>query len=61
MVEVNGYSVLEKYVGKFPTRKAAAKALGVSQAYLTDLIHQRRGLSGRMLEKLGLRRTVVQK
>lgn len=61
MAEVNGYTVLEKYVLKYPTRKAAAEALGISAAYLTDLLYQRRELSEKMLTKLGLRRTVVQK
>jgi len=61
MVEVNGYLVLERFVQKHPNRKTAAKALGISPSYLTDLLHQRRDLSAKMLGKLGLKRTLVQK
>jgi plasmid maintenance system antidote protein VapI len=61
MGDVNGYEILQKFVSKYPTRKAAAAALHISAPYLTDLLNLRRDLSRRMLDKLGLKRSVVTK
>lgn len=44
---------------KYPTQRAAAKALGITPSYLHDLLHGRRTFSAAVLAKLGLRRTVV--
>jgi transcriptional regulator with XRE-family HTH domain len=41
------------------SQKAAAEALGISQAYLSDLLNSRRNPSPAILDKLGLRETVV--
>ena len=49
---------LQAFVARYHTQKAAAKALGVSQPYLHDLLRRRRTFSIRILKKLGLRRTV---
>jgi DNA-binding transcriptional regulator YdaS (Cro superfamily) len=52
---------LRALVGRHGTQKAAAKALGVSPAYLSDMLMGRRDISERILAKLGLRRAVVAK
>lgn len=55
----DGTAVLRRFVAQYPTQKAAAAALGISQPYLSDILRGNRKLSDQMLEKLGLRRTVV--
>lgn len=59
MGEVDALARLRKFVDKYPTKKAAAAALGISQPYLTDLLYMRRDLSVAMLAKLGLKRVTV--
>lgn len=49
------------FVAEHGSQKAAAKALGISQVYVSDLLAQRRDFSDQMLEKLGLKRVVVSK
>lgn len=61
MAEIDALERLRKFIDKHGTQKAAAKALDITPAYLSDLINVRRDLSVKMLAKLGLRRTVVQK
>ena len=52
--------VLLDFVARFDTQREAADALGISKQYLSDmLINYNRGLSDRMLNKLGLRRVIV--
>ena len=51
---LDGYVVLEAFVARYPTQKAAAEALQMSQAYLTDLLRRKRGLSASVLARLGL-------
>ncbi len=58
-MEVNAHGELLKFVDQFDTQKAAAKALGVTPAYLSDLVNLRRDLSEKILRKLGLKRAVV--
>ena len=60
-MEVNAHGELLKFVGHFDTQKDAAKALGVTPAYLSDLVNVRRDLSENILKKLGLKRAVVRK
>jgi DNA-binding transcriptional regulator YdaS (Cro superfamily) len=43
------------------SQRAAAKALGISEVYLSDLKHGRRPMSAKVLAKLGLQRIVVQR
>ena len=50
---------LHKLVLEHGTQRAAAKHLGISQAYFCDMLNGRRDVSGRMLSKLGFRRVVV--
>lgn len=52
--------VLKAFVSQHPSQTAAARALGISQAYLNDLLWGRRTFSEPMLAKLGLRRLVVE-
>lgn len=58
--EINALDRLHKFVEKYPTQKEAATALGISPAYLNDLVNMRRDLSSKMLARLGLKRAVVQ-
>jgi hypothetical protein len=50
---------LRRYVAGRGTQRAAAKELGMSQAYLCDLLHGRRRASDALLATLGLRRREV--
>ena len=52
-------AVLRAFVAQHPTQTAAARALGVGDAYLSDLLHGRRLFSDVMLAKLGLERVIV--
>lgn len=44
---------------KHPTQAAAADALEISDAYLSDMLNERRGISDNTLEKLGLVKIVT--
>lgn len=59
--EVNPLDVLREFVAKFSTQAEAANALDIAPSYLTDLLYGRRGFSEMILDKLGLRETVVKK
>ena len=59
MATVNPVKALGQYVDRFPSQKDAAKALGISPAYLNDLLFARRECSAMILGKLGLARIVV--
>ena len=52
-------AALLEFIASQGTQKSAAAALGVSATYLVDLKRGRRGFSDVMLEKLGLRRVVI--
>ena len=52
-------TVLRAFVAKYDTQVDAAKALHLSQSYLTDLLRGRRAFSDTVLAKLGLKRIVV--
>lgn len=47
---------LQAFVAKYPTKVAAADALGIGQPYLHDLLEGNRNFSDNILEKLGLAR-----
>lgn len=51
---------LTLFVLDHPSQRVAAKALGISAPYLSDLLHKRRAVSDRLLLKLGLRRAAEQ-
>jgi transcriptional regulator with XRE-family HTH domain len=50
---------LKAFVAEYPSQLAAADALGISGAYLSDLLNGRRNINETMLKKLGLKRIVV--
>ena len=58
--EVDPIDALRAFVGRYQTQKEAAEELGISQAYMHDLLTSARDLSPRLLGKLGLRRAVVE-
>ena len=58
--ELNPVERLQAFVARFPTQKAAAEALGISNVYVSDLLNGRRDINDKMLAKLGLRRTVIE-
>ena len=53
--------VLRDFVARFHTQGLAAAALGINQAYLSDLLRGKRLSSANMLEKLGLERIVIER
>ena len=57
--EIDPLVVLKKIVSQHGSQAAAAAALGVSPQFLGDLLHGRRDCSQKVLERMGLRRTVV--
>jgi antitoxin component HigA of HigAB toxin-antitoxin module len=59
MKVVDPVQVLRTFVAKYPSQRAAAAALQVSQAYLSDLLNGRRALSANILSQLGLKQIVV--
>lgn len=59
MKEMNPLDALRTYCDRCGTQRKAAVSLGISQAYLSDLLLGRREFSPAMLEKLGLRKIVV--
>jgi antitoxin component HigA of HigAB toxin-antitoxin module len=61
MKNANPIDVLHEYVERFDTHGAAAKKLGISTSYLSDLLHGRRTFTTPMLNKLGLQRVVVER
>ena len=51
--------VLKAFLNRYPTQKAAAAALGINAAYLSEGKRGTRGFSNAMLEKLGLERVII--
>ena len=45
---------LRAFLSKYPTQKAAAQAIGVSQPFLHDVVAGHRRPSGKILAALGL-------
>jgi transcriptional regulator with XRE-family HTH domain len=58
---VDPIAVLLQMQAKVGTRRALAAQLGLSGAYLSDIMNGRRDVNARLLDKLGLMRVVVQK
>ncbi len=56
---VNELEALQHYCGTFTTQREAAKALGISQAYLSDLVNGRRDITEGIASKLGIKRISV--
>ena len=61
MNETNAIEALEAFVARHGSQEKAAKALGVKQAYVSQMINGRRDVTTRVLAKLGLKRIVVPK
>jgi plasmid maintenance system antidote protein VapI len=59
MAEIDEVKRFREFVATFPTQRAAAKALRVSDVYVSDMLNERRGISKATLAKLGLKRAVV--
>lgn len=59
MPDVNARRVLREFVSRYLSQKDAAAALGISEAYLSDLLAKRRNCGPKVLLKLGLRSVVV--
>ena len=59
MRQTDPLETLRQFVGEYQNQKAAAKALGIKPAYLSDLLNQRRGFSQRILDAIGLKQIVV--
>lgn len=59
MRETNPTDALQRFVDRYPRQLDAARALGISPAYLSDLLHERRDMTEPMLAKLGLKQIVV--
>jgi DNA-binding transcriptional regulator YdaS (Cro superfamily) len=50
--------VLEAFVSRFETQKAAAEALGISTSYLNDILKSNRPIPSHVLDRIGLERVV---
>ncbi len=61
MRAVNPLGRLQALVKQYPTQWAAAEALGIKPSYLSDLLHGRRDISDKMLDRLGLQRVITVK
>lgn len=57
---IDPMEVLRRRVAQSPTQTAAARALGVSKAYLSDILNHQRPLGDKMLARLSLKRIVVE-
>ncbi len=56
---INPLEHLRALVDKRGSQKAVASELGVSQAFVSDLLQGHRQFSGKILRKMGLRNIVV--
>lgn len=56
---VDALSELKKLVAQCESQRGAANFIGVSDAYLSDMLKGHRGIGPKVLEKLGLARVVV--
>lgn len=59
MKEVDPLEALRAFVAKHPTQGSAAKALGVSEAFVSNMLRGMTPISQIVLSQLGLRRAVV--
>jgi len=53
--------VLREFVARYGSQIAAARALGISQPYMSDIMNGRRDLSERIMKSLGLERVIVER
>jgi len=59
MKEVDPLLALRAFVQRTGTQRDAALVLGVSQQFLNDMLHDKRGISDKILTQLGLKRVTV--
>lgn len=59
MKTIDALDVLRGFVSSYPTQREAAVVFGISAAYLSDILNERRDVSETMLAKLGLKRVVT--
>ena len=59
MKPINPTAALQDFAGRYVTQADAARALGITPQYFSDLVHGRRDVTNAILKKLGLRRIVV--
>ncbi len=57
----NEQMALRKLIADHGSQRAAAKHLGISEVYFSDLKRGKRAMSAKILGKLGYRRAVVAK
>lgn len=60
-LDIDAVARLRAVVKEAGSQTAAAQRLKIAPAYISDLLYRRRRMSDAMLEKLGLRRTVIEK
>jgi len=58
-MEVDPLPILRQKVEEYPTHTAAAKALGISKQYLSNILRRRCDIGPRVLRKLGLKRAIL--
>ena len=61
MKPINPTMALQDFAARYVTQVDAAKALGITPQYFSDLMHGRRDVTDSILKKLGLRRIVVER
>jgi DNA-binding transcriptional regulator YdaS (Cro superfamily) len=59
MKEANALQALKDFTFEAGTQVKAARLLGISQAFLSDMVNGQRPIPERVLRQLGLRTTVV--
>ena len=57
--DIDPLEVLKAQVAEAGGQVELAKRFNLSQAYISDLLRGRRGFSDQMLDRIGLRRTVI--
>jgi plasmid maintenance system antidote protein VapI len=50
--------IIREMVGKWGTQKELADHLGISNAYLNDIIHEKQAVSDRVARRLGYKRVM---
>ena len=57
--ETTPNAALWNFVKRHGTQTKAADVLGITQGYLSDLLHNKRDITDTILEKIGYRRIIV--
>lgn len=59
MKQLDPKTILEAFVNARPTKIEAAQELGISAAFLHDILKGNRGIPAKVLDALGLKQIVV--